>query len=376
MELTSNLQNDVEFAKQGDIAAFERLIKSTQNMVSSIALAIVKDFHQSEDITQQVFISTWKNIKSLKNNSSFLPWIRQATRNTAFNALRANKSTTTLSDAESEQLLLQLCNHDLTHEEQVLLKEKNSILNSFLEKLPDDSRDVVLLYYREEQSTQHVATLLEISPENVRQKLTRARRLLKDELLSSFGKVIFSTAPSATFTALVMASLGHSGKAAAATAASHVIATKQTSLLGKFSMLLSGAMLGATLGALATYLGTKPALKRMTEEKDKQKLIKHRNQTIVWVILSGLALVGAYEFGTTYLIIGTYIVFAIGLYYFNKRTSVHIINSLYNNRRLSDKEIRRKKIEQACGHWGLIIGVGSGFAGLIVGLINSGQLVL
>ena len=159
MELTSNLQNDVEFSKQGDIAAFERLIKSTQNMVSSIALAIVKDFHQSEDITQQVFISTWKNIKSLKNNSSFLPWIRQATRNTAFNALRANKSTTTLSDAESEQLLLQLCNHDLTHEEQVLLKEKNSILNSFLEKLPDDSRDVVLLYYREEQSTQHVATL-------------------------------------------------------------------------------------------------------------------------------------------------------------------------------------------------------------------------
>lgn len=374
MELTPDLNNDVQFAKQGDIAAFERIIKRTQNMVSSIALAIVKDFHQSEDIAQQVFIATWKNIKSLKNNNSFLPWIRQSTRNTAFNALRKNKSDINISDVESEQLLSKICNHELSHEEQVLLEEKNTILNVFLEKLPEDSRDVVLLYYREEQSTQHVATLLEISPENVRQKLTRARRLLKDELLTSFGKVIFSTAPSAVFTALVMASVGYSTPAVAA--ASHVIATKQSTLLSKFSMLLSGAMLGAALGALATYLGTKPALKRMREQEDKQKLMKYRNQTIVWVILSGLALVCAYEFGTTYLIIGTYIVFAIGLYYFNKRTSVHIINSLYNNRHLSDKESRRKRIEQACGNWGLIIGVGTGFAGLIVGLINSGQLAL
>jgi uncharacterized membrane protein YfcA len=94
------------------------------------------------------------------------------------------------------------------------------------------------------------------------------------------------------------------------------------------------------------------------------------------VVISGVLFTGAYEYGSTASIIGVYIVFAIGLYYFNKRSSNHSINSIYNGRSLSDKETKRKKIEQVCGNWGVIIGIGGGLFGLIIGLINNGQLIL
>lgn len=371
MAFITNLETDVNSAKKGDIAAFERLIKKTQNMVSSIALAIIKDFDESEDITQQVFIATWGNLSSLKNDHSFLPWLRQTTRYKAFNAMRAKKARVNLSDDESEQLLLKLCNSELMHDEQLVIQEQNKILNLLLNKLPDDSRDIVLLYYREEQSAKHVAQLLEISVENVRQKLSRARRILKQELLSSFGKVVFSTAPSATFTAMVMASVSHSTPVAAATTA-HIVTTGKSGFYSKLATLFSGAMLGASLGALATYFSTKPALKRMKTDLDKQQLIKHRNQTMTWIVFSGLLLALAYEYGSTTSIINTYLIFALGLYYFNKRISIHIITSLYSAPNLSAKEAKRKSFEQKCGNLGLIIGVSTGFIALIIGLINNG----
>ena len=65
------LINDVLLAQNGDIQAYERLIKHCQNAVTSIALAIVKDIDDSEEVAQQVFVSIWQNLNKLKNPSSF-----------------------------------------------------------------------------------------------------------------------------------------------------------------------------------------------------------------------------------------------------------------------------------------------------------------
>jgi DNA-directed RNA polymerase specialized sigma24 family protein len=74
------LFNDVELAQSGDQQAFGRLITQTRNLVSSIALSIVKDLDNSEDVSQQVYIGAWQNMSKLKNTRSFLPWLRQMTR--------------------------------------------------------------------------------------------------------------------------------------------------------------------------------------------------------------------------------------------------------------------------------------------------------
>ena len=74
---------DVDAARRGDQTAFARLVEATCTLVSSIALAIVRDPDVSRDITQDVFLAAWHDIRKLREASSFLPWLRQITLATA-----------------------------------------------------------------------------------------------------------------------------------------------------------------------------------------------------------------------------------------------------------------------------------------------------
>ena len=78
-------------ARGGDHAAYGRIVSACQNTVTAIALAIVRDVPSSEDIAQDAFLSAWQHLRRLHNPDSFLPWLRQITRNLARDHLRANK---------------------------------------------------------------------------------------------------------------------------------------------------------------------------------------------------------------------------------------------------------------------------------------------
>ena len=76
-------------AARGDRDAYGRIVAACQGTVTSIALAIVRDVPASEDIAQEAFLSAWQNLRKLNNRASFLPWLRQITRNLARDHLRA-----------------------------------------------------------------------------------------------------------------------------------------------------------------------------------------------------------------------------------------------------------------------------------------------
>ena len=100
-----NLLKDVELSRKGDQQAFGRLVNQTRNLVSSIALSIVKDLDNSENVAQQVFIGVWQNMSELKNSSSFLPWLRQMTCYKALNFLRDNKTHQKVDGEEADLIL-------------------------------------------------------------------------------------------------------------------------------------------------------------------------------------------------------------------------------------------------------------------------------
>jgi RNA polymerase sigma factor (sigma-70 family) len=75
-------------ARRGNRKAFAALVAATQNTVTSVALAVVRDVQHSEDIAQEAYLAVWKRLKTLRNPDSFLPWLRQITRNLARDHLR------------------------------------------------------------------------------------------------------------------------------------------------------------------------------------------------------------------------------------------------------------------------------------------------
>ena len=127
-----HLFDDVTLAQSGDQQAFGRLINQTRNLVSSIALSIVKDLDNSEDVAQQVYIGAWQNMSELKNTRSFLPWLRQMTRYKALNFLRDNKTRQKVEGEEADLILSQFCDPKRDIDSSMHRDQSDVILRDFI----------------------------------------------------------------------------------------------------------------------------------------------------------------------------------------------------------------------------------------------------
>ena len=99
------IKRELPAAVRGDRDAYGRIIVASQNAVTAVALAITRDVHTSEDIAQEAFLSAWHHLPRLKNPSSFLPWLRQITRNLAHDHLRGRRNR--MLDGEVADLAIQ-----------------------------------------------------------------------------------------------------------------------------------------------------------------------------------------------------------------------------------------------------------------------------
>ncbi|WP_430457797.1 RNA polymerase sigma factor [Rheinheimera sp.] len=381
------LMPDVLAAQQGDMAAYQRLISRCRQMVSSIALAIVKDLDRSEDIAQQVFIHVWQQLPQLREASSFLPWIRQITRYQAFHGLRDHKARRELDSDDADTVLAEFVDPDANPELWHGRAEQAQLLQQFLDALPAESREILLLFYREEQSSSQVAALLGISEANVRKKLQRVRESLKEQWLNRYGQLILSTAPGLGFSAALTAALASASPPAAAMAADQLVqtmahsatqGTTQGTALGPLKLLaiLGGAAIGALLAIAAVFYGMKPAIDRADSAELATQLRQLRRRTMVWMALFGLCWVAAYELTQS----------AWGpIGCMTMLTLLLLSTQVQLSRLLAPQQARERAADPIKAaatqrrQWlgcviGTVVGIGAGWAGMIAGLIASGRL--
>ena len=236
------LQTELPAATRGSQEAYGRIVHACQNTVTAIALAITRDVQASEDIAQEAFLKAWQQLDRLKNTASFLPWLRQITRNLARDWLRAQHGRPMSGE----------------------VAEIAIVAADIISSLPEDSREALLLFYREGQSSQQVAELLGLSDAAVRKRLSRARALVREELLQRFGEFARSTAPTAAFTMIVLGGLvGAMPAASAATViGSGVLGTGLLGKLGTGGLTtggVTGGVAGGSLGVILEHVTHHPA---------------------------------------------------------------------------------------------------------------------
>lgn len=200
--LDTLLQTELPAARKGCTQSYGRIVLGCQNTVTAIALAITRDVQASEDIAQEAFIKAWQQLNQLNNSASFLPWLRQITRNLARDWLRANRNRP-LSGEAAEIAIGMAADPAPDAAEAMARVEEELAAAEIISALPEDSRETLLLYYREGQSSQQVALLLGLSDAAVRKRLSRARASVRDELLKRFGEFARNSAPGSAFAALV-----------------------------------------------------------------------------------------------------------------------------------------------------------------------------
>lgn len=283
------IQLELPAARSGDQGAYGRIVAACQNTVTAVALAITRDVATSEDIAQEAFLNAWQHLERLHSPDSFLPWLRQITRNLARDHLRAHRNQP-LDGPNAELVMAMAADPGPQPMQQVLEDERESAAFELISSLPDDSREALLLFYREGQSSQQVAALLGISDAAARKRLSRARQLVRDDILKRFGDFANSSAPSAAFTAAVITTLGMATKPAAAAGAAVIgtatvgggIASKGFAAIFGMSSVIGLSVVG---GAIAAQM-TRKYLLVFADTLEERDTILHSYQLYFYVTLS------------------------------------------------------------------------------------------
>ena len=79
----------IEKAAYGDMPAFEEIYKTFSSAVYSIALGVVRNRHDADEVTQDVFVKIFRSIKSFRFSSSFGTWVYRIAMNTSINSYKA-----------------------------------------------------------------------------------------------------------------------------------------------------------------------------------------------------------------------------------------------------------------------------------------------
>ena len=378
----------VAAASSGDADAFGRIISVTSGLVSSVALAILRDVDLSQEVAQDVFLSAWRDLKKLRNPASFLPWLRQMTRNRAHHVLR--------SRVRGRRWFVQLTGNDEQAEaipdsrgsvaEHLLAAEQRDALRAALAALPEETREVLTLYYREGQSVAQVASLLELSDDAVKKRLSRARAALRGTMLERFGKTIAITRPSTAFTLAVMTALPLAMPPAASAATvelarmTSAAATKSGGLwpwLVSLLMPVAGIVIGALGGLIGVVFGIRGVAREARDERERREL-RHflaANVAAVLVVSAGFQL-GTNVIRGAWFPIANFAVFNVVLLTLHLRWLPRILERRRAAEMAEDpiRAQRRRRRDRMYKIAGWVGGLGMGWLGLFLGLLASHKL--
>lgn len=245
--LTLLIDQHLPAAQAGDSRAYGKIVSGCQNGITAIALAITRDVPASEDIAQEAFLNAWTHLPRLRNRASFLPWLRQITRNLSRDYLRRRRNERRI-DGDLDDILAVVADPAPDAPERLSRQQEEAIAAELIDELPDETREILLIYYREGQSSKQVAELLGMRDAAVRKRLSRARLSLREDLLNRLGDFACATAPTVAFTALVVGGLSVSQSATAAGLGAAPVAGKLAA--GKFSALLAKLFGRTALGPI------------------------------------------------------------------------------------------------------------------------------
>jgi RNA polymerase sigma-70 factor (ECF subfamily) len=186
----------VALAQTGDLDAFEALANRYERRVYSLALRMLRQEQDAEDVTQQAFLSAMENLGRFRGDASFSTWLLRIATHAALKVIRKRKGldTVSLEQATEEEDSYGTIPHPeyiadwrQSPEELVRKNEVQRLLEDALGKLDEKHRLVFLLRDVEGLSVKEAAEALGLSEGNTKVRLLRARLQLREELTRTLG---------------------------------------------------------------------------------------------------------------------------------------------------------------------------------------------
>ena len=182
----------VNAAQRGEQSAFRELVTRYEAKVYHLALKMLRDEQDAEDVLQETFINVYRHLDTFRGDAEFSTWVYRIATNASLMKIRARKPVSSLDepsdDSDSDAPPRDLMDWAVTPEDALLNGETRSQMDKALSTLPETLRSVFVLRDIEGLSVEETSRVLDISIPNVKTRLHRARLALRDELASYFAE--------------------------------------------------------------------------------------------------------------------------------------------------------------------------------------------
>jgi RNA polymerase sigma-70 factor, ECF subfamily len=181
----------VDAAKNGDLSAFELLVKRYDRRLPHIAQNVTHEASDAQDVVQDAFLKAFRKLDTFRAKARFSTWLIRITLNEALMKVRKLRNSGELL-AEEVQDEVETAPARLSHwvrdpEQLCSATEFHEILRNSLENLSPSLRIVFVLRDIEELSINETAAALDLSVVAVKARLFRARLQLRDKLSKHFA---------------------------------------------------------------------------------------------------------------------------------------------------------------------------------------------
>ena len=182
-DLREKTRNLVRSFRAGQKDAFDHLVELYQNKIYTLALNYVKQTEEARDLTQDIFVTVFRALPTLKDDSKFSPWLYQIAVNHCRNRYKKLQrrgffSSYSLDDPESP---LQVESADKP-DDLVERKDIMKVILDTMDTMTETEKEILSLRDIQDLAYDEISNILDIPLGTVKSKLNRARNSLKNKL--------------------------------------------------------------------------------------------------------------------------------------------------------------------------------------------------
>jgi RNA polymerase sigma-70 factor, ECF subfamily len=182
-------------SQRGDLKAFEALVEKHQKRMLNLAFRMLGDYEEACDTVQEAFLAAFRAIKKFRREAKFSSWLYGIVLNQARTRLRQLAGQTRIRslslddppEDESGRKALDPPSQDASALEQLEKKEIEAKVQSCINLLETDQREVLVLRDIQGHSYEEIQQILGLPEGTVKSRLFRAREALKNELKEVAG---------------------------------------------------------------------------------------------------------------------------------------------------------------------------------------------
>ncbi|MFC1719038.1 RNA polymerase sigma factor, partial [Candidatus Poribacteria bacterium] len=180
----------------GNSAAFGLLVEKYKKGIYALAYSDLRNFHDAQDITQEVFIKAYEKLRTLKRWDNFVGWLYRITSNECKMLIRARSRRPDQEFMEDQDL--DILDHPVmdSHRESAMYESVREAVDS----LSDMYREVLTLRYFGGMTVREMSRFLGVSPSTIDRRLSGARARLKEEMVTMMSATYEQHSLPANFT--------------------------------------------------------------------------------------------------------------------------------------------------------------------------------